>query len=127
MRTRKNAPNYSPFRTRKPAKDSSMKKYALIFAVVFIGFLAWYFFVDHGRSEGEAAIRKIEKFRQDNHRLPSSLREVGLPDSEEGPIYYKRIDNQNYCIWYEMRMTLGESVTYSSATKKWGEAVECVG
>lgn len=102
-----------------------MKKLALIFAVVFIGFLVWYVLADHERSEGEAAVRGIERFRQSHHSLPNSLGEIGLNDGEDGPIYYKRVDNQNYCVWYAMKFTLGESVIYNSATKTWEEAGNC--
>ena len=75
-----------------------------------------------GRSDqklGQQVVDRIEKFRATHHRLPSSLADIGMKDSEEGPIYYKKQSETHYIVWYGMSFTVGESVTYDSETKKW--------
>jgi hypothetical protein len=65
----------------------------------------------------EQIILKIDKFSHEKGRMPLSLSEVGVPESEEGPIYYRRLTDSTYEVWYGTG--LGESVTYNSATATW--------
>lgn len=68
--------------------------------------------------EGDVIVQKVEQYRQANGRLPENLREMGLPESESGPLYYdKSTDGQNYTISFGT--ALGESTTYHSETKEW--------
>jgi hypothetical protein len=69
------------------------------------------------KKEGAAIIEKIETFKARNARLPESLSDLGLKDSEEGPIYYRKTSDSSYEIWFGAG--LGESVTYSSQAKAW--------
>jgi hypothetical protein len=99
-----------------------MKRLLLILAVLVCAFIFWYFVVDSDQRKGEQAIRRIEEFRQIHHQLPNSLSEIGLPELEDGPIYYHKIDNQNYCIFYGT--SLGESETYDSRTHAWTDIID---
>lgn len=68
--------------------------------------------------EGDVIVQKVEHYRQTNGRLPENLREMGLPESEGGPLYYdKSKDGQNYTVSFGT--ALGESTTYHSETKEW--------
>ena len=72
------------------------------------------------RVAGNAIVSKVEDFRRANRRLPNSLSEVGIEESESGPYYYCKSSDDGYIVWYGT--TLGESDTYDSQTKKWSEA-----
>jgi hypothetical protein len=69
------------------------------------------------KKEGSAIIEKIETFKTKTSRLPESLSEIGLKDTEEGPIYYRKTRESSYEIWFGAE--LGESVTYTSQSKTW--------
>jgi hypothetical protein len=69
-------------------------------------------------TEGNEIVGKIESFRKDKGRLPDSLSELGIKETEEGPIYYAKQSDAKYELWFGME--LGESVSYDSDTKKWG-------
>jgi hypothetical protein len=70
------------------------------------------------RDLGNIAISKVEEYRRVKGRLPNSLSEVGVEEDESCPCYCKTSDN-SYIVWNGT--TLGESDTYDSQTKKWGE------
>jgi hypothetical protein len=67
--------------------------------------------------EGAEVVKKIEEFKSREHRLPKSLSEIGIAESEDGPIYYRQISETRYEVWYGT--SLGESVTYDSDQKTW--------
>ena len=60
-------------------------------------------------------INKVEEFRIREKRLPRSLKELGIRETEEGPIYYRQLSDYRYEVWYGAN--LGESVTYDSERK----------
>lgn len=62
-------------------------------------------------------IKKIELFQIKNNKLPSTLSEIGIKETEEGPFFYRKISQTEYMIWFGT--SLGESKTYNSKTKKW--------
>ena len=66
---------------------------------------------------GNEIIEKIEQFKTHEKRLPETLDEIGVPVSESGPIYYRRVGEDRYQLWYGT--ALGESVTYDSDRKDW--------
>jgi hypothetical protein len=66
---------------------------------------------------GEDIVKRIERFRQDNKRLPDSLSELGVKEKLEGPVYYKKSDEHHYTVWYGT--SVGESMTYNSDTGRW--------
>jgi len=69
------------------------------------------------RAIGDRVIAKVNEFRQQKGRLPSSLSEIGTDETESGPIYYERRGDTRYIVWYGTR--LGESVTYDSDVGRW--------
>lgn len=71
------------------------------------------------KKEGNEIAARIELFKKENGRLPSSLSELGIKETEEGPIYYEKKDNSNYILWFGAE--LGESVTFDSSTNKWSK------
>lgn len=68
-------------------------------------------------SQGNEIVAKIEKFKSEKGRLPNSLNEIGITESESGPIYYKKESESKFILWFGKE--LGESVTYDSQTKQW--------
>jgi hypothetical protein len=71
----------------------------------------------HLIKNGNELIGKIEEFRKNKGRIPDSLSEIGVEPKEEGPIYYEKINNAKYKLWFGT--VLGESVTYDSDEKSW--------
>jgi len=69
------------------------------------------------KKEGAAIIEKIEMFKAKNSRLPESLADIGLKETERGPLYYRKTSDTSYEIWFGAE--LGESVTYNSQSKTW--------
>lgn len=68
-------------------------------------------------AEGEEVIERIERYRQQHGRLPVSLREVGVEERLDSPVYYVRRDSGRYEVWFGT--TLGESITYRSEKQAW--------
>lgn len=60
---------------------------------------------------------KIDAYRQRMGRVPSSLEDVGVHVSEDGPIYYERCSDTHYILWFGTR--LGESMSFDSANRTW--------
>jgi len=75
------------------------------------------------RQLGVGVVSKVEAFRRANGRLPHSLSEVGVVESESCPCYCQTGD-ESYVVWYGT--TPGESDTYDSRTKGWSEAAGLV-
>lgn len=70
------------------------------------------------RDLSNAIVVKVEEFKRVNRRLPDSLREMGIEESESCPCYCRTKDN-GYLVWYGT--TLGRSDTYDSRTQKWSD------
>jgi hypothetical protein len=68
--------------------------------------------------QGDSLIHLIENHRLKTGNLPASLTELGVPETESGPLYYQRKNATTYEVWFGT--SLGESQTYSSLTRKWG-------
>ena len=67
----------------------------------------------------ELIIEKVEKFRQENGRLPENVTEIGLDDKQMHLSFYTKKDSVVYEVWYGLE--LGVSKIYNSKTKKWRE------
>jgi hypothetical protein len=67
--------------------------------------------------KGDDLVAAIEAFRAKNQRLPISLAELGIRETEEGPLYYKRTNASDYIVWFGT--SLGDSCTYDSARGTW--------
>lgn len=88
---------------------------ALVIIAIYSMNVVW---VKTRMKEGNAIVQSVELFRAKYNRLPNSLSEMGLPESEAGPLYYLKEDNgKDFMVWYGT--TLGESTTYYSLDKKW--------
>ncbi len=71
------------------------------------------------KPEGDKIIARIEEYRKKTGRLPQTLDDVGIRETEEGPVYYKKESDDRYIVWFGLE--LGESVTYDSADKNWNK------
>ena len=76
----------------------------------------WVFYWSEVR-QANIVIAAVNSFQARYGRLPNNLAEVGLEDSETGPIYYDQTSDGTYIVWFGT--TLGESAMYESSTKKW--------
>ena len=93
---------------------------AVLLLVLLVAFkLSWEWSIWTQKREGDRARDKIEAYRSVHGRLPPDLAAVGV---EEGPIYYQIRDEKGYILWFGT--TLGESVSYSSRTRRWVEYLE---
>ncbi len=96
-----------------------------IFSIItffFVMVLLYFFFIRNTREnklikKGNKLIERIEKFKQERGSLPNSLTEIGIEETESGPLYYQKEDSLNYIIFFGT--SLGESKTYYSNIKKW--------
>ena len=71
----------------------------------------WYF------KKANEVIQKIEDYRKCKGKLPESIEDIGETCDEGGPIFYDKIDDTNYEVWFGT--TLGSSCVYKSETKQW--------
>ncbi|GEN76392.1 MULTISPECIES: hypothetical protein [Chryseobacterium] len=78
--------------------------------------------VSENMQEANHIINKIEEYRKSNKKLPENLNEIGVKETEEGPVFYKRIGLSNYIIWIQAESSMGDSDIYYSDTKKWEKA-----
>jgi hypothetical protein len=67
--------------------------------------------------KGDNLILHIENYKKQTDSLPMSLKDLGIRETEKGPLYYRRKDSNTYIIWFGT--ILGESKTYYSDKKKW--------
>lgn len=68
------------------------------------------------KTQAVKLIGAVEKYRENNGRLPKNLGEIEFAVTLEGPLYYQRSDSVNYTIW--LGAELGESTIYSSAAEQ---------
>ena len=68
-------------------------------------------------AQGNEIAAKVEKFKNENGKLPDALSEIGVKETESGPIYYRKESESKYILWFGKE--LGESVIYDSETKQW--------
>ncbi len=69
--------------------------------------------------EANQIISKIENYRKIKHVIPNNLDAIGIQETEEGPVYYKKLDSSNYMIWIQAESSIGESKIYYSDSQKW--------
>lgn len=99
-------------------------KYLLyILGVLIVLFSFWFFYLKDLREyrlikEGNILVEKIEFFRAENKRLPTSLQEIGIEERDGlDALYYNKRDSFHYNVSFGT--SLGESVIYYSDTKQW--------
>ena len=61
--------------------------------------------------------RQIESYRASHGKYPDSLSQIGIVETESGPIYYERKSESSYILWFGT--ILGESEKFDSTTRKW--------
>lgn len=66
---------------------------------------------------GDEAIAKIENFKKDNGRLPESLAEIGIRETEGGPVFYQKKNSSRYIVSFTTGFDDGYA--YDSETKEW--------
>ena len=69
------------------------------------------------KEEGNALAMRVDSFQQATDRLPSRLEELGIEEKMEGPLYYQKVSDQDYMIYFGT--TVGESMIYRSETGEW--------
>jgi hypothetical protein len=69
------------------------------------------------KDQGNKIVAKIDAFNNKNKRLPNSLSEIGIEEKLEGPIYYQKVTDTKYVVWFGKE--LGESETFDSDTRQW--------
>jgi len=62
-------------------------------------------------------IAAVNSYQVQHGRLPESLSDVGIQDSDALGVYYRRESSGTYIVWFGT--VLGESATYDSSTKNW--------
>ena len=67
--------------------------------------------------QANKVIASVNSFQSRYGRLPDTLADMGLEDSESGPVYYQKTTDSTYIVWFGT--VLGESATYESSTNKW--------
>lgn len=75
--------------------------------------------------QGNKLVEKVEEYKKDTGKLPSELKDLGIKETMEGPLFYEKKDSINYIIWFGT--TLGESMIYYSDTKEWDYRLRDVG
>ena len=76
----------------------------------------WLFHRDELRA-GNEIVARVEAFRTSHGRLPESLEDIGINDTDL-EVYYRKVSEEEYIIWFG-KYSLGESETYNSRNKKW--------
>lgn len=90
-------------------------------ALLFLGLIP-FTITGYGQSKqelGDRTVARIEQFRRSKGRLPNSLAEVGLTDTEHSPIGYCIDTDSDYLVFYLAQP--GQLRTYNSKTKKWDD------
>jgi len=110
----------------KAVQTPSLARTALFALAVFIVSLGVMLFLLIGRplwlfhrqdfTTGNEIVARVESFRKSHAHLPDTLQEVGM-DEEHLNVFYRKMSEDEYIVWFGL--TLGESETYSSLTKKW--------
>jgi len=62
-------------------------------------------------------ISEVERYKNQFDSLPNSLKDIGIFEKLEGPVFYQKEDSLNYIIWYGT--FLGESNVYYSKDGFW--------
>ncbi len=67
--------------------------------------------------QGNKIVKQIEEYKVKNGKLPSSLNEIGIQETEAGPWFYEKRDSINYVLFYPLGFD--NSKNYYSQTKEW--------
>lgn len=75
--------------------------------------------INKKKKEGNKIIEAIERYKKQNSKLPLSLFDIGIRETEDGPIYYQKENDSVYIVYFGD--VLGESVIYNSIKGKWNK------
>lgn len=90
----------------------------LLFPLFVYVWLPFSYFLS--RQDGYQVIALVEKYKIKHGRLPATLSDIGLEDKMDAPIQYQVEGENEYLVSFSMA-SVGESITYSSKTKKWND------
>lgn len=93
-----------------------MKKISLVIVVVVL-MLSCTSNEEKLTNQANMVIKKVESFKKKTGALPTSLRDIGEPYRENGPLFYEIIDSGSYIVHFGIG--LGESKVYESDKKAW--------
>lgn len=98
-----------------------MQQYTIMKIANIATFVLYFCFfsscTDNKQKLGEEIIAKIETYKKTIGHLPNNLKDIGIIEKEEGPIYYKWQNDSTYMIYYGVG--LGESMVYDFKNKQW--------
>ncbi len=66
---------------------------------------------------GKEAVIRIEKFKQEHHRLPNDLEEIGIMLNNNDRFFYEKMTDEEYRLEYFANRK--HMVSYTSRTKQW--------
>jgi hypothetical protein len=66
---------------------------------------------------GNKIISTVKNFRKSHHRLPTNLEEIGIKGDNLSIFTYKKIDDRDFEIIYEL--SLGDVSIFHSNTNTW--------
>lgn len=89
------------------------------FAIIFMFFFLFSCenIIDKKHNLALEYVDQIENYYILNNKFPNSLLDIGVEQRLEGPIYYYRISEDNYMLWYGTYV--GESIIYYSDKEIW--------
>jgi hypothetical protein len=91
---------------------------ALAIAVaLFLWEPVWLFHRSELRT-GNEIVARVDAFRATHGSLPETLQEIGMNDSEDLRVYYRKVSGNEYVVWFGA-YSVGESVTFNSVTRRW--------
>jgi len=67
--------------------------------------------------QGDELVVKIEEYKKQNEELPNRLKDLGIEETMDGPLFYEKEDSINYIVWFGTGV--GEGMYYYSDIKEW--------
>ncbi|MCK4260902.1 MAG: hypothetical protein KAX49_18135 [Halanaerobiales bacterium] len=99
----------------KTVKDIKKLSFIILICLaIYIFFQCTYIFE---YQEAKKIINHVENFHSSVGRYPNSLEEIGIKESEDNTVYYEKVSEDHYIIWFGT--TVGESRVYDSKRKTW--------
>ncbi len=74
---------------------------------------------DEKKQSAEIIIKKIELFKSNENRFPESVKELGLKEEMDSAVFYEKLNDSAYIVWYGL--SVGESNVYRSSSKNWNK------
>ena len=91
--------------------------FLLIFLFLIPYFIGAYYEQPRIVDMGNKIISTVKTFRESQHRLPVSLEEIGIKGDDLAIFTYKKIDDRDFEIIYEL--SLGDVSIFYSKTNTW--------